>query len=1091
MKKIIILILVAFSFPTFGQGFLHQSGQNVVNGSGQNVLLRGLGLGGWMVQEGYMLQTDAFAGPQHKIKEKIKQLIGEAKTEAFYDAYRANGITKRDIDSLKSWGFNSIRLPMHYDLYTLPIQEEPIAGQNTWLEEGFQMTDDLLSWCAQNQMYLILDLHAAPGGQGKDANISDYDATKPSLWESEANRQKTIALWTKLANRYKNNTWIGGYDLINEPNWNFTGTNQNGCDEGSNVPLRALQLAITQAIRTVDTNHMIIIEGNCWGNNYNGMFPLWDNNMMLSFHKYWNYNDTASIQGMLNYRTQYNVPIWMGEGGENSNVWFKDAISLLESNNIGWAFWPMKKIENIAGVTNVKKTPEYEVLLNYWKNGGTQPTEAFATAALMQMAENYKMQNVTVKPDVIDAMFRQIQSNETIAYKNHILPGKVFAVNYDLGQNQHAYYDKDVANYRTVTGNFEAWNKGYNMRNDGVDIQVCTDAVNNGFNVGFIDATEWLQYTINQNAVTAYDIEIRYASPSQTGKLYLEDANGRISEPIVLPSTGSYTTWGTATLTDVLLKAGTNKVKVYFETGNINFNYLEFKNPRTSAQIALKAIDASTTILGDKIRLTLNKAMQSGINFSQSNMKLYVNGNLVTISSISLNPANASELIIKPARAINASDILTISYEGTNILAIDSTVLPAFLNKPVKNNTGNILGISGKIQAEDFYSNFGLTLETTSDQGGSSAIAYTDSGDYADYLVNIDEAGEYKIEYRTAAQNDTGSVKLQLINDGNTTYQTVSLSPTGGWQNWATTSSQAILPAGRYILRILIENAGFNLNWIKFSIIHPDDDNDGVSNADDTCPDTPTNDVVNFNGCTIFSLASNNFTIKRRSESCRTSNNGSIEITAIANYPYLATISINGQALTNLFNSQTIFNNLQAGTYNVCITIPSISNYQNCYEVIITEPQDLSVLSRIIRESYEVKIDLSGGELYRIELNETTYMTDQNTITLPLLAGKNELFIKTNKDCQGIYKQTITLENKIVAYPNPAQDILHIKIPNQKNEQISTVQLYSLIGKLIIDKQFQASENIFTLDISELSIGTYALKVFSNTSIYNTKISKK
>lgn len=342
MKKTVLLFLLSLSVSSFGQGFLHRNGQNIVDGNGQNVVLRGLGLGGWMVQEGYMLQTGSFAGSQHVIKQKVADLIGTKNTEKFYDAYKANGITKRDIDSLAAWGFNSIRLPMHYNLYTLPTEKEKVSGENTWLDEGFKMTDDLLKWCAANKIYLILDLHAAPGGQGKDANISDYDDSKPSLWESTENQDKMVALWKKLALRYKDNPWIGAYDIINEPNWNFTGTNQNGCDEKSNAPLRALQVRITKTIREVDANHLIFIEGNCWGNNYNGMFPLWDDNMALSFHKYWNDNDMASIQNMLNFRTQYNVPIWLGESGENSNVWFKEAISLVESNNIGWAFWPMK-----------------------------------------------------------------------------------------------------------------------------------------------------------------------------------------------------------------------------------------------------------------------------------------------------------------------------------------------------------------------------------------------------------------------------------------------------------------------------------------------------------------------------------------------------------------------------------------------------------------------------------------------------------------------------------------------------------------------------------------------------------------------------
>lgn len=575
MKRFALAVSVLFSIVSFSQGFLHRDGQNIIDGNGQNLILRGLGLGGWMVQEGYMLKTDQFAGPQYIIKQKITDLIGDKSTEDFYKAYKENGITKRDIDSLAAWGFNSVRLPMHYNLYTLPIEQEKVAGENTWLEEGFAMTDDLLEWCAANKMYLILDLHAAPGGQGRDANISDYDTTKPSLWESEANRNKMIAFWKKVAVRYKDNPWVGAYDIINEPNWNFTGTNNNGCDETLNGPLRALQVNITKAIREVDTNHLVIIEGNCWGNNYNGIFPLWDDNMALSFHKYWNDNTKSSIQKMLDYRTQYNVPIWLGESGENSNGWFKEAISLVESNNIGWAFWPLKKVENLAGIISVTKNPDYEVLLQYWKNGGQKPTSDFAKNALMQLAENFKIENATIKSDVVDAMFRQVQTNETKKYKNHTLPGKIFATEYDLGTNGFAYFDKDVANYDGTK--FTKWNKGGFMRNDGVDIEPCNDEVSNGFQVGFIDDKEWLMYTLDVNSKTTFDVAIRYSSESAEGKMHFENERGKISKTIAIPFSGGKDNWKTITLKSVVLNKGINKVKVYFEKGNFNLNYLEFK----------------------------------------------------------------------------------------------------------------------------------------------------------------------------------------------------------------------------------------------------------------------------------------------------------------------------------------------------------------------------------------------------------------------------------------------------------------------------------------------------------------------------------
>lgn len=576
LKDIICILVLGVSVAGFGQKekYLHTEGKQIVNAKGDVVILRGLGLGGWMVQEGYMLKTSDFAGPQHRIKQKIEALIGAEQTKKFYQAYLENGITKRDIDSLAAWGFNSVRLPMHYNLYTPPIEAEKNA-EITWLEQGFKMTDNLLSWCADNQMYLILDLHAAPGGQGNDANISDYDTSKPSLWESEANKKKMIALWRKLAERYKNEPWIGGYDIINEPNWNFTGENKNGCDEASNGPLRELMVEVTKAIREIDANHIIMVEGNCWGNNYNGIFPLWDDNTVISFHKYWNYNTKASIQQMLDYRETHNAPIWLGESGENSNVWFRDAIALMESHGIGWAFWPMKKIDNIAGVTSVTLTPDFETLLNYWKNGGEKPSKEFATQTLMQLAERYKMEHVTVKPDVIDAMFRQVQTKETKPYKKRQIPGLVYATYYDLGTQGEAYFDTDFVNYRVDTGNYEPWNKGYQMRNDGVDIRLCDDKITNQYEVFETHKGEWLQYTVDVQESGLYDVELRYSSPESQSGLHFE-VLGTKTETINLPKTDKTSAYETVTFSGLKLNKGIQKIRVVFDASGCHLNYIKF-----------------------------------------------------------------------------------------------------------------------------------------------------------------------------------------------------------------------------------------------------------------------------------------------------------------------------------------------------------------------------------------------------------------------------------------------------------------------------------------------------------------------------------
>src|SRR4029077_2334456 len=131
-----------------------------------------------------------------------------------------------------------------------------------------------------------------------------------------------------------------------------------------------------------------IIEGNGWGNNYKGMLPTWDDNMVLSFHKYWNNNDKKSIQYILDMRNEYNVPIWLGETGENSNTWFTDAVQLFEENNIGWSWWPLKKLGN-NNPLQIKMNDDYTRLVDYWNNKTiTAPTATVAYNGLMQFANN-------------------------------------------------------------------------------------------------------------------------------------------------------------------------------------------------------------------------------------------------------------------------------------------------------------------------------------------------------------------------------------------------------------------------------------------------------------------------------------------------------------------------------------------------------------------------------------------------------------------------------------------------------------------------------------------------------------------------------
>ena len=581
MKIVLFFTFLTISLSCFSQGvsnseFLHISGQKIVDRNGENVLLRGIGLGGHMLQEGYMLKVP-FSGQQYVIREHIEELIGEERTEEFYQAWLQNHTRKIDIDSMKSWGFNSVRLPMHYNLFTLPVEDEPVKGENTWLEEGFKMTDSLLSWAEANEMYLILDMHAAPGGQGHDVNISDRDPSKPSLWESEENQQKLVALWKKIAERYKDEPWIGAYDIINEPNWTFEeGKHKHGIQDTLNAPLKKLMGEITEAIREVDTNHIVIIEGNGWGNNYNGILPPWDDNMVISFHKYWNYNDRNSIQQFLDFREKYNTPVWLGETGENSNVWFTDAIRLMEENNIGWCWWPLKKL-GFNNPLEVLVNPGYEKILQYWRGDAKKPSEEEAYKALMQLAENTKLENNYFHKGVVDAMMRQPHSKEAIPFSEIIVDNSAIikAANYDMGEMGIAYHDNVAANYYVSTGgDRQSWNNGRTYRNDGVDIFPLESSKNyEDVYVGDMEAGEWMQYTFRVSKNGTFDLVFKTAS-DVTGKAAVK-VDGKEYPAFTVPDSDG--NWTEFTVRNISLQKGQNQLRFLVIDGGFELEQIKIK----------------------------------------------------------------------------------------------------------------------------------------------------------------------------------------------------------------------------------------------------------------------------------------------------------------------------------------------------------------------------------------------------------------------------------------------------------------------------------------------------------------------------------
>ncbi len=554
--------LVAFAPSVAAQGttgFFSTDGPDIVDPDGNPVVLKGVGLGGWLMPEGYMLHIAApDGGSPRTIRAQIEDLIGPADTDRFFALYEANYVEEKDVAAIAAWGFDHIRLPFHYKVFY-----DPDTG--TFREEGFALLDTFLAWCRTYGLYVILDMHAAPGAQNA-FNISDSDGVARLWTEPDPYQDQTVEIWTEIAQRYAEETLIIGYDLINEP------VTPDGV---TTEDLFAFYERLAEAVRAVDTNHILFIEGNYFATTFLAPEDLnpFDDNMVYTFHKYWNGTAINSIQYLLDIRTQTSVPLWLGETGENSNTWFYLVTRLMETHGIGVNWWTHKKIETTTSPLSAPFAPGYEAVLDYWRGSGPRPTAQAARTALFAMAEGLDLDSCEVRLGVLAALFDPAYATLRVPFKDHVIPGEINAVDYDLGNQGVTYNDSDVM---ATTGAPGGGNNGGQYRNDGVDIERSTDPEGFAYNVGWMNTLEWLIYTVTIETAGRYDVEVRVASAVGGGRIRLLIDNERIGEDLAIPNTGGWQNWISVWLRDVALPAGEHTLKLLVRSEGGNVNRLRF-----------------------------------------------------------------------------------------------------------------------------------------------------------------------------------------------------------------------------------------------------------------------------------------------------------------------------------------------------------------------------------------------------------------------------------------------------------------------------------------------------------------------------------
>jgi hypothetical protein len=270
-----------------------------------------------------------------------------------------------------------------------------------------------------------------------------------------------------------------------------------------------------------------------------------------------------------------------------------------------------------------------------------------------------------------------------------------------------------------------------------------------------------------------------------------------------------------------------------------------------------------------------------------------------------------------------------------------------------------------------------------------------------------------------------------------------------------------------------------------------DEDNDGVPNDIDTCPGTTQGTVVGLDGCPVFTLPANNFLVRTEGESCRSSNNGRILVEADQALNYIATLSGNGADNTLAFSGTTAFEGLSSGTYILCLTVDGEPDFEICYDLEVPQPEDLSVSGKVSTLSKEITLDLKGAKQYIILLNGQRYQTTASNITLRLDQPVNQLQVRTDKDCQGVYSQSITLTEEPIALPNPIDSgDLRVFVPAEDGAKIR-VRMFSISGSSLLNKEVVINKGEVKINMDAYARGVYLLNVIHEEQLYSYKIIKR
>jgi len=356
------------------ENWLEVSGNQIINQKGDTVYLRGFGLGGMLHMENFI---DGYSANEETMKEGLRKVLGEKKYNLFFDHFLKSYFTEPDAEYIHSLGLNLVRIPINYRLF------EDDMNPRVMKQGAFEHLDRVIELCAKHQIYTIIDLHALPGAQNQHWH-SDNPTHKALFWEYKDFQDRTLHLWEVIADHYKNQPWVAGYDLINEP------------AEPTGEKVVPYYKCLYDAVRKVDPNHIMFLEGNSYATDFDKFTEVWDN-VVYTNHDYavpgfihggdypgytnGRYFDRDTLEHDFLRKSEFmykhNAPLWVGEFGpvylgipakdEMRYQILKDQLAYYRKYKVSWCIWLYKDLGLQAVLHQNENAPYMKLVSSFLK----------------------------------------------------------------------------------------------------------------------------------------------------------------------------------------------------------------------------------------------------------------------------------------------------------------------------------------------------------------------------------------------------------------------------------------------------------------------------------------------------------------------------------------------------------------------------------------------------------------------------------------------------------------------------------------------------------------------------------------------------